>query len=1716
MSKYTNKERKGLPGGPNEIFSYTTGVFSQTPSWFSNGPNMFAQKGKEIIDYGSKEYKKAYDEGTVTSYSPTLDLHVAKNLDAATAKAQAPFWLKAKREFEKNNPKPVEATEGPRKALGIKSAALIEWENKQNEYIVEQIEKKRKLKGRDIEKLNELPIKEQQYLASSPKYQTSYYKDFVDGVKAVTPFLANDPISRIANDENLTNYEKKERLDRYLDNPTTAMLGDAAGILSPLTIPAKMVQAPFMNDYSMENAISGTKGGGNTITDIVTDPLNLSGFGLLAKLGKLSKLNKLSKIGKAAELSKTLNKSEDVISNVAKINQDEKNFFPVTIHTPDSGYKFPKAKPNAELIEIHDSNKYMDTQWKAKNAIDEFFSKNNINVNELPNSQLVDLNVDGYDYVLPEGITHDMLNEFAKYYHSRPLDDLFNKVLQGVQQANPNIGKKLKGSHDLHGVASNIHPEKLGFKNRLEGVPANKYNDVKNAFKSEINWEDWVKKHNPIYDAEDLAAIKQNAIEYNQIEEATKADGTWMKNPDGSSFKGTPEEFIQQRSSKFKKAFPNTLKDESGEIMPLYHSNDAAPEKFTYFDQNKSGEVGTYYGRGQYSTPHLDITKAYGENTKELYGSISNSKDNIFTYRGPNENIPEMKEWLFPVGEIGKQMEKTKYVLKHNPSFLEKQLNSLENDYIRKLNLNSKYTSLKKESLEEFKKLKKLKENGKIRRNKNFIEVDGKFYSNTNFSNAILDLIDSNKSYDDLLNLFDKQIIYTKDATKAEHDFLKAFSYNLTNDGNYKKIKETLSLDSNDLEKTYNSSVKNIKNLYNQEKVEAFNKLNKLKPEYENAISDVPNIIKDRTNIVYTRSGSTPTEVVIPYERPMKSRLGNNGNFDVNNPNFYKALTVPVLGGSVLLNEYQEGSEINKNVLKKRQVSTEGYKRNSPDRFNPYNIIPSGNITMEDVDFPILGIDNYGNKKVMTPGGNYTFPGDTVLEFPIAQKGTETPKYDFNELAERLNNSYDPEYGWDYNVLSQDELKFYTDYYNKSKLPEYQSKGEFIPEWMMNSINPILPIKEAFKSVKKTMVDPIIESLHNEQYTVKPGDNLHKIANKYKMNVDDIIAANNLENPSLIKPNDKIRIPRMEPDVPNKTSNNNVYKVKSGDNLSTIAKANNTSVSEIVKLNEIKNKNVINIGQELKLPEPKYTVIDDIKIKPKKYKDVDDIEKRRKEINSYTKEIKIHDGFNVVNDSIDSENFRTITMPDNERIAIEAQAIEKPNDYFMVVDKTSNMLRVYKGNNLVYETETILGEKRSDAMTNAVAKDTDGDGIITNADKINGKFDTDWSLGNKSTGAGIFQISSVNKTSEYDGAPSINLANERGKDISTSIHLGTPWRESKLGNKFIGDNRMSNGCVNCTRDALEVLSTMNFPKGTKVYVLPEEQGNRYEYVDGQVVMRTSAKNRKKALSYDKVIKDEDGNEKVVNVENKRGIAYNQKTLKYEPIKAEFDEEKFKNEVFTYFDFNDEEEYENTTKPFIEALVKNKKDIMKAAQIPSDVYNQIAKMTFGIYGAESNFGDTHSMVGNLGRATTKFFNSDSSSPDVVSKYDTYGAVEDWRSVGYTQMRWSFLNDREKEALKSLGITSNKDLLDPKKSAIATATVLGIRYNEQLTSDQKEDLWNNLPNKWNKRTNYSDRVKRNSEYLKLYQKSRLQRGGEVKSFKYQQPFIGTTYILPYDMF
>ena len=78
------------------------------------------------------------------------------------------------------------------------------------------------------------------------------------------------------------------------------------------------------------------------------------------------------------------------------------------------------------------------------------------------------------------------------------------------------------------------------------------------------------------------------------------------------------------------------------------------------------------------------------------------------------------------------------------------------------------------------------------------------------------------------------------------------------------------------------------------------------------------------------------------------------------------------------------------NELKKfitGSISVTGYKSDSPDVDNDFNIIPSNRITMEDVEFPVLGIDNLGNEQMMMPGGEYTFPGDYVTELPQMGKG---------------------------------------------------------------------------------------------------------------------------------------------------------------------------------------------------------------------------------------------------------------------------------------------------------------------------------------------------------------------------------------------------------------------------------------------------------------------------------------------------------------------------------------------------------------------------------------------------------------------------------------------------------------------------------------------------------------------------------------------------------
>lgn len=79
-----------------------------------------------------------------------------------------------------------------------------------------------------------------------------------------------------------------------------------------------------------------------------------------------------------------------------------------------------------------------------------------------------------------------------------------------------------------------------------------------------------------------------------------------------------------------------------------------------------------------------------------------------------------------------------------------------------------------------------------------------------------------------------------------------------------------------------------------------------------------------------------------------------------------------------------------------KQVNGVEDPRGQWDHPNRCTMIPSKHITMQNISYPVLGIDNSGYKQVMQPEKNYTYPGDRVFEIPM------TPKYII--LLQKLNN----------------------------------------------------------------------------------------------------------------------------------------------------------------------------------------------------------------------------------------------------------------------------------------------------------------------------------------------------------------------------------------------------------------------------------------------------------------------------------------------------------------------------------------------------------------------------------------------------------------------------------------------------------------------------------------------------------------------------------------
>lgn len=118
-----------------------------------------------------------------------------------------------------------------------------------------------------------------------------------------------------------------------------------------------------------------------------------------------------------------------------------------------------------------------------------------------------------------------------------------------------------------------------------------------------------------------------------------------------------------------------------------------------------------------------------------------------------------------------------------------------------------------------------------------------------------------------------------------------------------------------------------------------------------------------------------------------------------------------------------------------------------------------------------------------------------------------------------------------------------------------------------------------------------IPNQNSEIYIVKRGDTLYSIARDNNITVAELKKLNNLSNNTIYIGQQLLLKSQIEEEKPNE--NNNLYIVQKGDTLYSISRKFNISVDTLKRLNNL-NSNNIYVGQQLILVEPENKVEYDI------------------------------------------------------------------------------------------------------------------------------------------------------------------------------------------------------------------------------------------------------------------------------------------------------------------------------------------------------------------------------------------------------------------------------------------------------------------------------------------------------------------------------------------
>lgn len=525
-------------------------------------------------------------------------------------------------------------------------------------------------------------------------------------------------------------------------------------------------------------------------------------------------------------------------------------------------------------------------------------------------------------------------------------------------------------------------------------------------FNSEINWKNWNKE---------IPENKALMQEYHSIEQQAKANGTWMKNPDGSKFAGTPEQFVQQNSKNFKKAFPDILENKNNSNI-FYHGS---PETFTSFDKTKFGksDMGSL-GRGNYITDSKSYAELYAKpEGYSMLEQFKNPKGNIYELYANAPNIEKTsnltKQQIRNLK--GKDVENVVY---GDNDYLNQGFKG-DSDIVVPFNLNLK-SAIGNNGMFDmtnpniYKTLipgaiglgaarqTEFKNGGWLDKYQNGGEFIGSNYKGTE-DDIVLDYMFDSISQD---KGGDKTIYKDFMDSVAYHESAGTMDPTMKQwgggPGRGKYMIESPSL------KTAGNRLSNFFKIKDKPTPSWIKDIQKGK------IKDASELSETQQDILFLgdmRMGEADLSQYVEgniskqdlwadhwWKGKAKDREERISSFNTSLQKLKKKNQVTSsLENDSGSNKYQAGGVIE---------DDEGQWAH-PGEITKIN---SNNITMKGVNYPVLGISNTGDEQLMMPGEDYKFDGDSVTEYPMAQNRKQLQKLD--QLTNFTNYNTSQPGGW--------------------------------------------------------------------------------------------------------------------------------------------------------------------------------------------------------------------------------------------------------------------------------------------------------------------------------------------------------------------------------------------------------------------------------------------------------------------------------------------------------------------------------------------------------------------------------------------------------------------------------------------------------------------------------------------------------------------------------